>query len=96
MNSQILDAKVDELRILFHELKLCSGHSGLVIYLHHSHKSKIVSLLKNATVWDGQFIEVISKKTNPNIIIGNIYRPPRELVANYQTFINELLPVLLL
>ena len=131
MNCQSLNAKVDELRILFHEFensncffdaiclqetwldehsdtsllaiegynlisqgKLCSAHSGLVIYLHNSHKYKILSLLTNATVWDGQFIEVTSRKTNTNIIIGNIYRPPRELVANYQTFINELLPVL--
>ena len=71
-----------------------SSATGIVIYLPGSHKYKILSLLTNATVWDGQFIEVTSKKTNTNIIIGNIYRPPRELVANYQTFINELLPVL--
>ena len=45
-------------------------------------------------MWDGQFIEVTSTKTNTNIIMGNIYRSPGELVANYQTFINELLPVL--
>ena len=113
-NCQSLNTKVDELRILFHELeksncffdaiclqetwldensdisllaiegynlisqgKLCSAHSGLVIYLHNCHKYKILSLLTNATVWDGQFIEVTSKKTNTNIIIGNIYRPPR-------------------
>ena len=114
MNCQSLNAKVDELRILFHELensncffdaiclqetwldknsdtsllaiegynlisqgKLCSAHSGLVIYLRNSHKYKILSLLTNATVWDGQIIEVTCKKTNTNIIIGNIYRPPR-------------------
>ena len=89
MNCQSLNSKVDELRILFHELensncffdaiclqetwldensdtsllaiegynlisqgKLCSAHSDLVIYLHNSHKYKILSLYKcNCMGW---------------------------------------------
>ena len=29
-----------------------------------------------------------------NIIIGNIYRPPRNFIADFQTFYEELKPIL--
>ena len=42
----------------------------------------------------GLFIEIESKEFKKKIIIGNMYRPPRERNENYQSFLNELSPVL--
>ena len=41
--------------------------------------------------WEGLFIKIenLSEKN----ILGNVYRPPRERNENYQSFINELVPI---
>ena len=52
-----------------------------------------MSLLTNATVRDGLLIEITGKKANTIIIIGHRYRPPGELVANYQTLMKDLFQI---
>ena len=47
-----------------------------------------------SNTWEGQFIEVMGENLTKNIIIGNIYRPPRNAINNYRTFIDELTPIL--
>ena len=67
--------------------KICSGHGGLVIYIRTRFHYKHLSLYKKSDVWEGQFIEISGSQLERNIIIGNIYRPPRDTNANYHTFI---------
>ena len=42
----------------------------------------------------GQFIEINFKSLHKNIILGNVYRPPRNNTNNYRTFIDEITPLL--
>ena len=75
--------------------KTCSIRGGLIIYLHKNFKYEEKMKLNTYDTWEGQFIKV--KKSNTmtkDIMIGNIYRLPRELVENYQTFIDEFTPVI--
>ena len=73
--------------------KICSGHGGLLIYISTRFHYKHLSLYKKSDIWEGQFIELSGSQLERNIIIGNIYRPPRDTNANYHTFIEELNPI---
>ena len=70
----------------------CSLHGGVGIYLSKSYDYKILNINDKNNIWDGLFIEITNANNNlgKNLIIGNIYRPPRENIDNYQIFINDL------
>ena len=73
--------------------KICSAQGGLLKYLNNKYDYKILSISNVSNVWEGQFIE-ITENTIKTIILGNIYRPPRDIIENYKTFIDELTPIL--
>ena len=74
--------------------KHCSEKGGLLIYLRNSLSHKVLKLSEKSNIWEGQFIEINNNKMPQKIVIGNLYRPPRDLNANYETFTKELEPVL--
>ena len=48
-----------------------------------------------SNIWEGQFIEIYVDSMCPKkIILGNIYRPPRDINENYRQFIDEFTTVL--
>ena len=47
----------------------------------------------SSDVWEGLFIE-LKNNFHKSVVIGNIYRPPRDININYQRFIRELTPIL--
>ena len=66
----------------------CSTHGGLAIYVHEDlsfHDLDIITSPSN--IWEGQFIKISLQ--NKYLTLGNIYRPPRDININYQTFIEE-------
>lgn len=76
--------------------KTCSLHGGLAIYVRENLNYKIIlSNINNYSTWEHQFIEIIPDESNPiKIIIGNIYRLPKETNNDYDMFIDELSHVL--
>jgi len=75
--------------------KTCSAHGGVAIYLHEDFCYNILPYCGNSEVWDGQFLEIYlnDRETINNrkkLIIGNIYRPPRNNVEILETFRNEI------
>ena len=73
--------------------KSCSNKGGLMFYIRDEYCYKIVSQ-HNTDLWEGLFIEICGGGLKKPIVLGNIYRPPRNLLANYRTFVNELKPIL--
>lgn len=69
-----------------------STHGGVAIYLRGNIEYKVLSISSNSNIWDGLFVEIIINNENVNrkVIIANIYRPPRETIENYETFVNEI------
>ncbi len=59
----------------------CSSKGGLVIYFHEKFDYQYKFKLNKYKTWEGQIIQ-LKKGDNLRkpIIIGNIYRPPNELV----------------
>ena len=75
--------------------KHCSEHGGLSIYLHHDYFFEYYNIFDNWEVWEGQFIKILNNNNTKNIILGNIYRPPKGMTDEVlQQFINELQSVL--
>ena len=68
---------------------MSSTHGGLAIYVNSMFNYTSLSLFNGSNIWEGQFLEISKHDLNKKIIIGNLYRPPRDINNNYQTFINE-------
>ena len=72
----------------------CSSHAGLAIFIKQNLKYKVLDICKKSHIWEGLFVQVESPKISKKVIVGNIYRPPREHNENYQIFMNQLNPLL--
>ena len=71
--------------------KHCSEHGGLMIFMNEMYDYDLCTS-SNSQIWEGLFIKIINQNySRKNIIIGNIYKPPKESNnANIQTFLDEL------
>ena len=74
--------------------KHCSNKGGLIIYLHERFNYDIMLSYDTSDVWEGQFVKITGGGLTNELMIGNIYRPPRDLNKNYKQFIEELTPML--
>ena len=83
-----------------HKPRQCSLHGGVGIYLKDTLKFKILPIEGNPDIWDGLFLEILLNCHDNNIglnrklILGNIYRPPRDNIENYSTFTDEIQEIL--
>ena len=75
--------------ILISQGKICSSHAGLAIYLNNKYKYKTFKVFENSNIWEGQFLEITYQTMTKTIILGNLYRPPKDINENYQTCIDE-------
>ena len=55
---------------------------------------KSLELYEKSDIFEAQFIEISGSDIHKPVIIGNMYRPPRDLNKNYETFIHEIGPIL--
>ena len=66
-----------------------SKHGGLITYLHSSFQYKILDAYAKSRLWEGLFLEVTKDSLNKKVILGNIYRPPKDRYDDIRSFINE-------
>ncbi len=75
--------------------KSCGSKGGLVIYLKESYNYDPELTFNKSKVWEGQFIKINGPSLSKSIILGNIYRPPRDDTnENCQIFIDEFSPII--
>jgi hypothetical protein len=79
-----------------HMPRQCSLHGGVGIYIKNTLKYQVLQIEGNPELWDGIFIEITLKCKNPGkkLILGNIYRPPRDNLENYCLFNEDLEEIL--
>jgi len=77
---------------LIHKGKKCSIHGGVAVYLHESFAYKFISMKDYPSSFDGIFIEIFNNLNNKEskLILGNIYRPPRNTKDDIDKFISNL------
>ena len=72
--------------------KFCSG---LGIYISDDYNFKVMNMHEQSMLWDIMFVEISGQSVNNmKITLGNIYRPPRNIIDDYNTFFSELVPIL--
>ena len=72
--------------------KSSSAHGGVAIYLHDSFSYTIYDCNINSDIFDMQFIEILienGQNDSKTLLLGNLYRPPRQTSENVNTFINQ-------
>ena len=70
--------------------KTCTSHGGLAIFLNNNFNFIHSRSYVKSTIWKPQFTEIlIDRKGKRKLVLGNVYRPPRDLNENYQTFIGS-------
>ena len=57
-----------------------SSKGRLVIYLHENFTYSIVALYERSDVWEGQFIHISGNNLSYKLLLGNVYRPPRDIL----------------
>ena len=74
---------------------LCSSHGGLVTYVDSEYSASGIESVNDSTVWGGLFILVHDPSLVKDIVVGNIYRPPKDdnNRSNVDTFARELEPI---
>ena len=75
----------------------CGQHGGLAIYLLEGLTHKLISRSDVTTkIWEGLFIVVEGDTLIRPVIIGNVYKPPRDNNnnANIEAFMTEFTPVI--
>ena len=56
-DSNISLLQIDGFTLIF-QVKICSAHGGLSIYLNNKYDYKLLSINNVSNVWEGQFIEI--------------------------------------
>ena len=59
---------------------MSSTHGGLAIYVNSMFNYTSLPLFNGSNIWEGQFLEISKHDLNKKIIIGNLYRPPRDII----------------
>ena len=62
----------------FHVNATSSKHGGVVTYVDNSYDVTIKAQVNNSDIWDGLFIEIKHENMKNSIIVGNIYKPPKD------------------
>ena len=74
----------------------CGQHGGLAIYLIEGLQASILHSHTESNIWEGLFINVTGECLNKPLVIGNVYRPPRDNNDNrsIESFISEFTPII--
>ena len=80
----------------FHVNATSSTHGGVITYVQDTYDVTIKTLVNTSNLWDGLFLEIKHENLKNKIIVGNIYKPPKDNnnCDNINGFVSELEPIL--
>ena len=79
----------------FHVKASCSTHGGVVTYVDNTYEGTVRDQVNNSDIWDGLFLEISHENLTNKIIVGNIYKPPKDNnCVNVNGFVSQLEPIL--
>ena len=73
-----------------------SYHGGLITYVDDKHDEQVKKTVDDSNIWEGLFLELKHSSFLNKIIIGNVYKPPRDnnSARNINAFKWEMEPIL--
>ena len=69
--------------------KSSSSKGGLIIYVNNNFNYKISQISKRNANWETQIIQISGGGLTNEILICNVYRPPKDLNSDFRKFIEE-------
>ena len=81
---------------LISQPRSCSLHGGLMVYVQENYKAVVTHSVSTSDIWEGLFVKITDESFKNDIIVGNIYKPPRNNNnnENIAQFISEIDPIL--
>ena len=76
--------------------KYCGNKGGLVTYVRSDHDSQVLDICHKSDIWEGLFVEIKNCENDLHVVVGNIYKPPRNNNnnTNITRFVTEITPTL--
>ena len=74
---------------LIHKGKTASEHGGLAVYIENKFNYEIIDNNYTSDKWEFLHIKITCDEFMKPLILGNIYRPPRNVNNNYNLFTRE-------
>ena len=73
-----------------------SSHGGLITYMDDKYHVQVKKTVDDSNIWEGLFLELNHSSFQNKIIIGNVYKPPRDnnSARNINAFKSEIEPIL--
>ena len=75
--------QLDGYDLITEGFNMSSTHGKLAIYVNSMFNYTSLSLFNGSNIWEGQFLKISKHDLNKKIIIGYLYRPPRDINNNY-------------
>jgi hypothetical protein len=71
--------------------KTCGRKGGLTIYLDESYTYRPIDFPYTASFWENQFVEVSGNGLLKNLLLWNLYRPPRDTIDEFIVELKDIL-----
>ena len=70
----------------------CSNHGGLITYVDNSYGVERINIKNDSPLWENLFVSIKGTGYNKDIIIGNIYKPPKDNynIKNINVFTTDI------
>ena len=56
----------------------CSNHGGLITYVDNNYEVERIDIKNDSPLWENLFVSIKGTRHNKDIIVGNIYKPPKD------------------
>ena len=73
-----------------------SSHGGLITYVDDKYDVQVKKIVDDSNIWEGLFLGLNHSSVQNKIIIGNVYKPPKDnnSARNINAFKSEIEPIL--
>ncbi len=93
-NEDLTLQKLSEYNLVPQGKSPCCTKGGLMVYINEKYNYSVKLKYNTSSLWEGQIIEITADSLKRNIVLGNVYRPPRHLVDDYRKLNEDFIPVI--
>ena len=70
----------------------CSNHGGLITYVDNNYEVERINIKNDSPLWENLFVSIKRTGHNKDIIVGNIYKPPKDNynIENINAFTTDI------
>ena len=70
----------------------CSNHGGLITYADNNYGVERINIKNDSPLWENVFISIKGTGHNKDIIVGNMYKPPKDNynIENINAFTTDI------